>query len=297
MTEATRQNSPALVGALFMVSAGLTFALVNTSLQALTMRMGMSSPNAAFWQYFIAALFSLPLIFRIGLKSMRTVHLRIHLLRVAMAVLGVQFWTAGLAHVPIWQAIALVMTSPFFVTFGAWLFLKETVSLSRWAATAVGFTGGLIILAPWSDKFSLYTFLPVLAAMFWAGASLLTKRLTTDEEAEKVTIYLLVLLTPINALLAFGAGDLSLPTGNTTGLIIVAGLLTVLAQWFLTRAYSIADASYVQPFDHLKLPLNVLAGWVVFGFVPGGNLWLGAALIIAASLYIVRQETRKGAEG
>ncbi len=52
------------------------------------------------------------------------------------------------------------------------------------------------------------------------------------------------------------------------------------------------NAAYVQPFDHLKLPFNVLAGFYVFGWVPGGNLWLGAALIIAASLYIAHRESK-----
>lgn len=58
------------------------------------------------------------------------------------------------------------------------------------------------------------------------------------------------------------------------------------------QAYATADAAYVQPFDHLKLPFNVLAGFYVFGWVPGGNLWLGAALIIAASLFIAHRESQ-----
>jgi len=48
----------------------------------------------------------------------------------------------------------------------------------------------------------------------------------------------------------------------------------------------------VQPFDHLKLPLNVLAGWLVFGYLPSGNLWVGVAMIMAASLFIMRKEAR-----
>ena len=73
---------------------------------------------------------------------------------------------------------------------------------------------------------------------------------------------------------------------------MIAGVLVALAQWFITKAYSTADAAYVQPFDHLKLPFNVLAGFYVFGWVPGGNLWLGAALIIAASLFIAHRESQ-----
>ena len=116
-----------------MILSGLAFALVNLGSQYLTMTLGLSSPIVAFGQYFVALLFSLPWLFKVGLSAARTGHPVRHMLRVAFAVLGVQAWTAGLAHVPIWQAIALIMTSPFFVTLGAHLFLKERIGLHRLA--------------------------------------------------------------------------------------------------------------------------------------------------------------------
>ncbi|MBB3399301.1 hypothetical protein EV291_13432 [Rhizobium sp. BK068] len=79
-------------------------------------------------------------------------------------------------------------------------------------------------------------------------------------------------------------------------LFVAAGLLTVMAQYFLTLAYSTADAAYIQPFDDLKLPLNVFAGWLVFGYAPTGYLWLGAMLILGASLFIMRNEMKKERE-
>lgn len=283
-------RSPAVRGAIYMVLAGIAFAVVNISIQMVTMGMGMASPAAAFWQYFIAMMFSLPVVVRFGLRRLQTEHLGWHLARVVLAVLGIQFWVAGLAHVPIWQAIALVMTSPFFVTIGAVLFLGEKVEPQRWLATAVGFAGGLVILEPWADGFSTYTLMPVAAAVLWAGSSVLMKRLTRFEPAEKVTVYLLALLLPVNAVFAGIGGGFAVPGYDAMALILVAGLLTALAQFLLARAYEVADASYVQPFDHLKLPLNVLAGFLVFGYLPTGNLWIGAAMIIAASFYIMQRE-------
>ncbi len=283
-------RSPAVRGAMYMVLAGIAFAVVNISVQMVTMGMGMASPSAAFWQYFVAMMFSLPVVVRYGFRQLKTEHLGWHLTRIVMSVLGIQFWVAGLAHVPIWQAIALVMTSPFFVTLGAVLFLGEKVEPQRWLATAVGFAGGLVILEPWAEDFSVYTWLPVIAAMLWAGSSVLMKRLTRHEPAEKVTVYLLALLLPVNAIFAGIGGGFDVPGYDAMALILVAGLLTALAQFLLARAYEVADASYVQPFDHLKLPLNVLAGFMVFGYLPTGNLWIGAAMIIAASFYIMQRE-------
>ena len=58
------------------------------------------------------------------------------------------------------------------------------------------------------------------------------------------------------------------------------------------KAYASADASFIQPFDPVKLPLNVLAGWVVFSYVPPGKLWLGASLLVGATVFILYQENK-----
>lgn len=286
--------SPAFVGAAYMVLAGALFALVNVSVQGAAMSFGMPSSSVAFWQYAIALVFGSAWLLRLGVKGFATQNLGKHILRVLFAAAGVQLWVLGLVSVPIWQAIALIMTSPFFVTVGAALFLGETVSMQRWAATVVGFAGGMIILSPWSDSFTFAALYPIGAAALWASASLMTKSLTKKESADTVTAYLLVLLTPINAVFA-GIEGFVVPSGDALWLVLGAGLLTALAQLALTRAYAAADASYVQPFDHLKLPLNVLFGWLAFQFVPSGNLWIGAALILGASMYILQREAKEQA--
>lgn len=282
-------HSPAFLGASYMLLAGLLFAIVNVVTQYLTMTMGLASPSVAFGQYFVALLISLPWLCRHGFRAMKTNHPFRHILRVAFAALGVQAWVAGLAHVPIWQAIALIMTSPFFVTLGAHLFLQEQIGLHRLMATLLGFVGGMIILAPWSDAFTLHALWPVLAAVFWAATSLLTKTLTGKEAPETVTVYLLILLTPINFALAVGTG-LVMPDLSGAGLIVASGILIMLAQLSIARAYASADAAYVQPYDHVKLVFNVLGGFLAFGFAPPGQLWLGASLIVGASLYILHRE-------
>lgn len=284
--------SRAMVGAAWMVAAGIAFSILNVITQWLTMKLAFPSASAAFWQYAIALVFSLPFLRRVGFGAMRTRYPWRHVVRVAFAAFGVTTWVAGLASVPIWQAIALVMTSPFFIIMGARIFLGEYIGSARWAATGTGFVGAMIILQPWSDSFSWAAFLPILSALLWGASSLITKSLTGVERPETITVWLLALLTPINGGLAVAAG-FSIPSGLTLLLFVVAGLLTVIAQYFLTLAYSTADAAYVQPFDDLKLPLNVFAGWLVFGYAPTGYLWLGALLILGASLFIMRNEMKK----
>lgn len=287
------QHQP-VQGASWMLTAGLAFAIVNSIAQYVSMNFGLPSTMVALVQYGIALIVILPYLRTLGLRnSLRTEHFGMHALRVFLSVIGIQLWLWALAYpVPIWQGIALLMTSPLFATIGSGLFLKEKVGAARWCATLAGFVGAMIILEPWADSFTWATLLPVGAAFFWACYSLMVKKMSANDSPSTMVVYLLVLITPFNILLALP--DWQTPGGMNVWLLLFgAGAMTALAQWAIVKAYAVADASFVQPFDHAKLPLNVLAGWVVFGWAPPGRLWLGAAIIIASVAFITQWERRK----
>ena len=266
------QHQP-VQGASWMLTAGLAFAIVNSIAQYVSMNFGLPSTMVALVQYGIALIVILPYLRTLGLRnSLRTEHFGMHALRVFLSVIGIQLWLWALAYpVPIWQGIALLMTSPLFATIGSGLFLKEKVGAARWCATLAGFVGAMIILEPWADSFTWATLLPVGAAFFWACYSLMVKKMSANDSPSTMVVYLLVLITPFNILLALP--DWQTPSGMNVWLLLFgAGVMTALAQWAIVKAYAVADASFVQPFDHAKLPLNVLAGWVVFGWAPPGRL-------------------------
>ncbi len=279
-----------LKGAGFMVLAGICFALANAVTWTVTYKMGFKAQSDAFWQYAIATAFSAPFIWRNGLASMKTRHPVLHLLRILLSVLGVQAFTQAFASgMAPWHVIALVMTSPFFVMFGAAILLGENVGLNRWIAAVIGFAGAMILLRPWESGFILATLLPIAAAVTWGGASLITKRLTKDEPQTAITMWLLVLLTPVNLLFSLQAG-FELPTGNVLWLLLLGGAIMYFAQHFLTLAYAAADAAYVQPFDDLKLFSNILVSWLVLSFAPDMTYWPGILMVFVGSAYLLWSE-------
>ncbi|WP_086981241.1 DMT family transporter [Vibrio aphrogenes] len=287
-------NHSPVLGATWMLVAGLSFALVNSIAQYISITFSLPSTTVALLQYAIALVAILPYLKTLGIRrSLYTKHFGWHAFRVFLSVIGIQLWFWALAYpVPIWQGIALLMTSPLFATVGSGILLKENVGWARWAATWAGFAGAMIILEPWSDEFSWATLLPVGAAFFWACYSLMVKKMSVNDSPSTMVVYLLLLLTPFNLFLALP--EWSTPMGwNVWGLLIGAGILTALAQWAIVKAYAVADASFVQPFDLAKLPFNVFLGWLVFGWIPTGNLWLGAAIMMASIVFITQFERLK----
>ncbi|ODT74844.1 MAG: hypothetical protein ABS76_35965 [Pelagibacterium sp. SCN 64-44] len=310
------QNAPVL-GALFMLGAGITFAVTNLLTPTITYGMGVPSTAVVFWQYVIATFFALPLIFRIGLGALRTRHPLWHEARAFLSALGVQFFAFGFASgVPVWQMVALSMTGPFFILAGATLFLGERPGAQRVGATIVGFAGALMVAQLGTEQFTLASLLPVLAAACWGTVSVITKYLSRDEAPESLTLYMLVLITPNHFLIGLVLGiavavlpagvlpaslatgfDFVLPGGDALWLILLLGAITAAAQYFISLAYKAADATYLQPFDDLKLPLNTLLGWVVLAQVPAIWFWPGALLILLASSYILWTETDRQKRG
>lgn len=284
-------------GAIAIITAGVLFACVNTLIPKLSSVSPIDPSVIALVQYLVAFIFLLPSMMNVGFtQSLKTKHFGQHCFRVFLSAIGIQCWTMALAYpIPIWQGIALLMTSPLFVTIGSGLLLKEKVDKKRWVATFLGFVGAMIILAPWSDTFEWVALLPIVAAFFWAGYSLMVKKLASEDSPTTMVAYLFLLITPFNLLIAMtnlSPTGFSLPSFGDFGWLILLGFITALAQLAVAKAYQLADASYIQPFDFIKLPLNVLAGWLVFSWVPPGKLWLGAAIIIGSVMYITHAETK-----
>ena len=310
------QNA-AVLATLYMVGAQVIFAIVNFSYDVLTNPWNpmladakMSSSSAVFWQYLIATVFALPLILRIGIGKLRTRHPMLHELRALASALGAQVFVFGFASgVPVWQMIGLLMTGPFFVIAGSVLFLGERLTPSRIGASVVAFAGALLIIGVGTESFTWASVLPVLAAAMWSATTVITKYLSREEEPEALTLSLLLLISVNHALIGIGLGlvalllpgvlpqalssgfDFAFPAGDAVWWIVFLGAVTATAQYLLWAAYKRADATYLQPFDDLKLPLNTLLGWIVLSQVPSAWFWPGAVLIVLASGYIYWSES------
>lgn len=306
-------HAGAASGAVFMLLASAAFAGANT-LQAVLPTpieyggFGMSSTGMAFWQYVIASILALPLIFRIGINNLRTNYPLTHEIRAFASALGVHVFVYGFASgVPIWQMVTLLATGPLFIILGSTVFLGERASTARIVAALLGFAGAIIVSGIGAEGFTWQTFVPIVAAALWATTDILTKYLTRKGESpETLTISLLVLITPNHLAIlllatafawALPAGaapgfPFALPAGNGLWLLLLLGALTGAAQYLLSFAYRAADATFLQPFGDLKVPLGAIVGWVVLGQVPSELFWYGAALIIAASLFLYLVEGR-----
>jgi drug/metabolite transporter (DMT)-like permease len=249
--------------------------------------------EVAFFSSLFSILWMSPWILRGGVAALRTSRLRLYWLRALLSTGGLITWFAALAFMPLADAVALNFTYPLFGTIGAALVFREAVGRARWLATAVGFLGTLIIVRPGFHAVTVADVLPLAAAAFAAGSTLSVKELSRTEKASAIVAYMTLLTTPlalVPALFVWTAPDLE----TLAWLVVLAGLGTV-ASLTITRAFAVADTSAVMPFDFCRLPFVALIGFFGFGELPDLWTWVGAAVIIGATVEVARREPRAAA--
>lgn len=267
------------------------------ALSARVVGSAVPATQVVFLQHCFALLTMLPFAtFFYSFDHLLTSHLRLHMLRAALNVIGVGLWYASLVRLDMATAQALNFVHPLFVTVGAALLLREHVSRWQWWALLAGFAGVLILARPFAAESpdGLDVLLPLGAAAFWALADLIARRLTATEHAGTMTFYMVLLPMPIAAIPAIGTWVPPSPVIWQWALLL--GAVYAVAQFALARALTLARASALQPFNYLRLPLIAGMGFLAFGQVPDVWTWVGGAVMIAAALSITRsRQSDRGA--
>ena len=243
-----------------------------------------------FFRFFFGLLFLAPLFLRSGYVELGTRRFGLHALNGFFQVTATACTFVGLSLIQIAEVTALTFTAPLFVTAGAALFLGETVRRRRWAATAVGFAGALIVLRPGAQAVSLPALVVLVGSAFIAGGILATKSLSRTEPPDTIALYLTLLMTAMSLPAALAVW--TAPSAEILGWLAGTGLAGSLGLMAMARAYRAADASAVMPYRYVSLLFVAEFGYFLFGEQPDIETWVGAAVIVSAALYTARRETR-----
>ncbi|MDF2095564.1 DMT family transporter [Aquibaculum arenosum] len=288
---ALRPSAP-IAAALYMSAAAFGFSLMNVAIREAAQEL--SPLQVAFLRNFFAALTLMPWLVAGGFSALRTTRLKTYFWRAAVGLCAMMMWFTSLALLPLADAVALNFTVPLFATVGAALFLDEIVRARRWMATLVGFAGVLVILRPGFTDLSLIMLLPIAAALFQAMGALMVKSLSRTEGAGTVVAYMNLLLTPLSLVPALFVWQW--PSGYALALCAFVGFTGAISHVAFTRAYALADASAVMPFDYMRLPFSAALAYLLYTELPDLWTWVGAGIIAASAIYIGQREAKLARE-
>lgn len=282
-----------LRGGLLIFLAAAIVALVSAAVK----EAGREMPTlmVVFFRSLFGMCLMLPFLARRGIGSLRTRRPVTHVARIATGSLALFGGFYALTHLPLATAVAISFTKPLFMIFLAVLFLAERVRWRRWAATAAGFAGVLIIVRPGASGVDPAALVALGAALCVASSMVLIKKLSATEHPATMLIWLgigttLVTLPP--ALLVWET-----PSLYGIGLGLLIAVLTTIIQYLFIEAYRVGEATAITPLDYAQLPIAGLLGYLLFAETPDLWTWVGAAVIIGSNLYILHRETKLRAVG
>jgi drug/metabolite transporter (DMT)-like permease len=212
----------------------------------------------------------------------------------------------GLAALPLAEIAAIKFSTPLMITLLSVLLLREKVHFQRWLALIVGFIGVLIIIRPGSASFNIGSIFVLLNVMFYVFAVLVTRRLQTTDSSATMSYYgslvylvIAIVLAPLTLAIgpipnaspsiAFLFRAWSLPTPMDLIIMFGLGLVWAGGMFFTARAYSLALASVVAPFEYMTLPISTMWGFLIWHQFPPLATWIGAFITLVSSLYTLFQ--------
>ena len=264
----------------------------------------------SLWQVCVArAIFSVPILTIIvamgGTAVLRQV-LRPWVMLRSLLIVGA--WIAYYAAIPLMDlsvAATALYTIPLFIAGFAAAFAGEPVGWRRWSGIVIGFAGVIVILRPGGDAFSLWALLPVLAALLYALAAIITRNRCPSENP-----FVLALALNAGLLVAGIAGSAFVvllvpetfdgfllrrwhPMDPSDWAIMAAfGTVMVAVAAGVAKAYQSGPSAIVGTFDYSYLAFASLWGVLFFSERLDAPIATGILLIVAAGLLVLWQPRR-----
>ncbi len=248
----------------------------------------VNSFQTVFCRLFFAFVVLLPMVMHAGIGNIATTQLKTYVIRSISGIIAMWTWFYAVTLIPIGEQTALSFLAPLFTTMGAALVLGEIVRMRRWLAIIVGFVGALIIIRPGIIEFSLGHFVAIATALAMGCSALIIKHLTRRDKPLVIVFISHLIMMPMALLPALYVWEW--PSAEVWLILIITGPAAVIGHLTMTKAYKLADASFVAGVDYARLPFAVLFGWIMFGELSDLWTWVGASIIFASSFYVIRRE-------
>jgi drug/metabolite transporter (DMT)-like permease len=275
-------------GMLLMLASVALFSLMDAALKTL------SAHYPPFQVAALRGLSSLPFVlawalWSVGAMPLLRVRWPLHLLRGVLGIAMMASFVYALKRLPLSTAYSIFFVAPLLITALSVPILGEKVGPRRWMAIAIGLVGVLVVLRPTGAGVMSMAGLAVLVAAAGYAVSAITVRvLARTDSTQAITFWLL-------ALMALGAGALAFPNwvplrAQDAWIIAGIGVAGALGQYTITEAFRLGEASLIAPLEYTALLWGVLLDLTLWGVLPDAVTWLGAAIIIASGLYLIRRE-------
>ncbi len=269
---------------LFMLAAVASFTLLDSTAKSLAKDLPVVE---VVWARYVFSLLLFLLLFRNEslTKLWQTDRPWQQIGRALLLVGATAFIFFAVDYLPLAETYAISFVSPFLAALFAVLFLGEKIKAARWLAITAGFIGAVIVIQPGSGLYSWAVVFPLGMAVCWALYQIVTRHLSATE-GPSTTLFFTML---VGAAVTTPVVPFFWVTPDWQSLILMAcmGLIGLVGQGLLIKAYGLADASLLAPFAYTQIVWATSIGFLVFGDLPNTTTIIGVTVIILSGLLLI----------
>jgi drug/metabolite transporter (DMT)-like permease len=255
----------------------------------------ISNDVSVFTILFFRYLFCLPLLFATayfqrGRDALQIENKGTLALRSLFGIASFGFLFTALETVELSKMTALLQTIPVFVTLLAPILIGETVGWRRRIAVMVGFIGVALIIEPSNEGwFHIGILFGIMSPFFGALMLLTLRRLGQSDHPASTALWYNLAGAAVFLIISIALG-LAWPTSLDVLIVLGAiGIMSSFQQFFLANSYKLAPASTLAPLRYLSVPIGVGLSIIMFDEVITSSFYIGSAVLIAASFFIMKR--------
>ncbi|MFZ4111527.1 MAG: DMT family transporter [Polymorphobacter sp.] len=240
-----------------------------------------------FFRNLFGTLVLVPMMLR-NKGLMRISRLKANLRRATSGFIATSGTFYAVSHAPLATVLSINYTTPLFATVGAVLFLGEKIHARRVAALIIGFAGMLIVLRPGALPMTPGVLAAMLSAVSTAFSIIAIRQLVASDDSRSVAAWTFILMTPPSLVLAVPYW--TPPPPALWPLLFVIGCVAAVGQLAMNRAFALAEASAVLPYDFVRFGLVTIFGITIFQERLDAMTVLGGVVIFGATVYLAVRE-------
>ncbi|RTL56456.1 MAG: DMT family transporter [Rhodocyclaceae bacterium] len=267
----------------WILLASLAFACMGVCIKLAS--ADIMAAEAVFYRGVIAWLLSQAYVVLQG-HTLRTPHLRAHLLRAGVGCCGMGTYFSAITMIPLATAVTLAYTSPLFMALILWLWYREPVRPMTAAALVLGFGGIVLLLHPTlAHNQWLGAGVGLGAGVFAALAVLNVRKLGQLGEPEWRTVYYFSACSALLGLVwTLAQGGFHPLTGRLAWLALGMGGFGFIGQITMTLAFGRGRPLTMANLSYSTVVFASLFGIFFWGEVLPPQAWLGMGLILLSSM-------------
>ena len=202
-------------------------------------------------------------------------------LRCFFSTFGIISYFYTLTLMALTDAVTIKQLSTFFIIILARIFLKEKITLKQIYIFVFAFVGALLVVKPGLRLDILPAIIGILRAISTAGSYVSVRHLRLTEHPLVIVNYFGLITGIVSLTVLIMQRNFVIPDLLNLSVLILNGLLGMIGQIALTKAYQLAKANLVSLYLYLQIIYSTIFGIIVFKEIPDLFIICGAIIIIS----------------